>query len=159
MAGKNIIYRPMEVKDVAEVHRVERSCFSSPWSRSIFIREVTLNDNAIYVVALLNECVVGYAGIWIILDEGHITNVAVDPKFQRQGIGKGLIEELTLHSMKRGVTRMTLEVRVSNKGAQALYGKLGFTPQGIRKEYYLDDKEGALIMWRELGEEWTNIGN
>lgn len=159
MAGKSMIYRPMELKDVTQVHLVERSSFTSPWSRSIFVSEVTLNDNAIYIVAILNERIVGYAGMWVILDEGHITTLAVDPKFRRLGIGRDLMDELTLRSIKRGVTRMTLEVRVSNHKAQSLYEKLGFVAHGIRKEYYLDDKEDALIMWRELGEEWTNVGD
>lgn len=159
MAGQSIIYRPMELKDVTQVHLVERSSFPAPWSRSIFVSEVTLNDNAIYIVAISNDRVVGYAGLWVILDEGHITTLAVDPNFRRLGIGRKLMEELTLRSIKRGIVRMTLEVRVSNHKAQRLYEKLGFVPQGIRKEYYLNDKEDALIMWRELGEDWTNVGN
>ena len=101
----------------------------------------------------------GYAGIWVILDEGHVTNIGVDPDFRRQGIGQGLLEELTVRAMQRGITAMTLEVRLSNYGAQALYKKLGFEARGIRKEYYQDDKEDALIMWRELVEERTNVGN
>ncbi len=83
---------------------VERKCFSTPWSRSIFLSEITRNDNAIYIVAVVAERIVGYAGIWIILDEGgHITNIGVDPAFRRQGIGRGLLEELTLQAMCRGV--------------------------------------------------------
>ena len=159
MAGQSVVYRPMTVDDIPQVQLVERKCFPNPWSRNIFLSEITRNDNAIYIVALVGERIVGYAGIWIILDEGHITNIAVHPSFQRQGIGHGLIDVLTRAAVARGVVAMTLEVRVSNAGAQALYTKLGFVPQGIRKEYYQDDKEDALIMWRELGEEWTNTGN
>ena len=159
MAGANVVYRVMTVDDIPMVQLVESKCFTTPWSRNIFVSEVTRNDNAIYFVALVGERIVGYAGIWIILDEGHITNIAVDPAFQRQGIGEGLIDELTKAAVRRGVIAMTLEVRVSNTGAQALYTKLGFVPNGIRKEYYQDDNEDALIMWRELGEEWTNAGN
>lgn len=159
MAGESITYRLMTVDDIPQVQLVERKCFTTPWSRSIFISEVTRNDNAVYIVAEIGERIVGYAGIWVILDEGHITNVGVHPDFQRQGIGQGLMEHLTICAVARGVTCMTLEVRVSNYGAQALYTKLGFAPSGIRKQYYQDDKEDALIMWRELGEEWTNLGN
>ncbi|HBG01823.1 MAG TPA: ribosomal-protein-alanine N-acetyltransferase [Firmicutes bacterium] len=159
MAGTKVVYRVMTIDDIPMVQLVERKCFTMPWSKSIFISEVTRNDNAIYAVALVDERVVGYAGIWIILDEGHITNIAVDPAFQRRGIGQGLMDMLTKFAVERGVVAMTLEVRVSNAGAQALYTKLGFVPNGIRKEYYQDDKEDALIMWRELGEEWTNAGN
>lgn len=159
MAGTNVVYRPMYVDDIPQVQLVERKCFSTPWSRNIFISEITRNDNAIYVVALVGERIVGYAGVWVILDEGHITNIGVDPAYQRQGIGQALMEEITKFAMLRGVTSMTLEVRVSNLGAQALYSKLGFVPNGIRKEYYQDNKEDALIMWRELGEECSNLGD
>ncbi|NLL47048.1 MAG: ribosomal protein S18-alanine N-acetyltransferase [Firmicutes bacterium] len=159
MAGTNVVYRVMTVEDIPLVQLVERKCFTTPWSRNIFVSEVTRNDNAIYIVAMVGERIVGYAGIWIILDEGHITNIAVDPAFQRQGIGEGLLNVLTQAAVARGVIAMTLEVRVSNTGAQALYSKLGFVPNGIRKQYYQDDKEDALIMWRELGAEWTSTGN
>ncbi len=159
MAGTRVVYRVMTVDDIPMVQLVERKCFTTPWSRNIFISEVTRNDNAIYIVAVVGERIVGYAGIWIILDEGHITNIAVDPAFQRQGIGQGLLDVLTHAAVQRGVIAMTLEVRVSNTGAQALYSKLGFVPNGIRKQYYQDDKEDALIMWRELGAEWTSTGN
>lgn len=159
MAEANVEYRLMTVDDIPLVQLVERKCFTTPWSRSIFVSELTRNDNAIYAVALVGERIVGYAGVWIILDEGHITNIGVDPSFQRQGIGQGLMDMITKLAVERGAVAMTLEVRVSNFSAQALYTKLGFVPSGIRKEYYQDDKEDALIMWRELGEEWTNTGN
>ena len=159
MAGSNVIYRTMTVNDLPQVQLVERKCFTTPWSRNLFLSEMTRNDNAIYIVACVGEKIVGYAGIWVILDEGHVTNIGVDPDFRRQGIGQGLLEELTVRAMQRGITAMTLEVRLSNYGAQALYKKLGFEASGIRKEYYQDDKEDALIMWRELVEERTNVGN
>src|SRR5690554_4066286 len=159
MEGASVVYRTMTVEDITQIQLVEGKCFPTPWSRSIFVSELTRNDNAIYIVAAVGERIVGYAGIWIILDEGHITNIAVDPNFRRQGIGQGLMDVLTVEAVKRGVTAMTLEVRVTNYGAQALYTKLGFVPNGIRKEYYQDDKEDALIMWRELGAQRTNTGN
>ncbi len=159
MAGKKLIYRPMTVSDIPQVQLVERRCFTTPWSRNIFLSEITGNDNAFYVVAEKGGRVIGYAGIWIILDEGHITNIAVHPDFQRQGIGEALMEEITIYALAKGVTRMTLEVRLSNHGAQALYTKLGFEPSGVRKQYYQDDQEDALIMWRELCEKWSNVGD
>lgn len=154
-----MIYRPMTIEDIPQVYLVERRSFPNPWSKNIFLSELTRNDAAMYIVAVVDERVVGYAGIWIILDEGHITNIAVDPAFRRRGIGQGLLNELTKFALGRGVVAMTLEVRVSNTGAQALYEKLGFVPRGIRREYYQDNKEDALIMWRELGEEGTDAGN
>lgn len=159
MEEAEIIYRKMMVMDLPQVLEVERKCFTMPWSRNIFLSEVTRNDNAIYIVAQAGERIAGYAGIWIILDEGHVTNIGVDPEFQKRGIGLGLMVELTNRALKRGISAMTLEVRLSNYAAQALYRKLGFEPSGIRKEYYQDDKEDALIMWRELVEERTDVGN
>lgn len=159
MAGAELIYRPMTVSDISQVQLVEGKCYTTPWSRNTFLSEITRNDNAFYAVAEIGERVVGYAGIWIILDEGHITNIAVDPDFQRRGIGEALMYEITAHALKKGVTRMTLEVRLSNHGAQALYTKLGFVPSGVRKQYYQDDKEDALIMWRELCEKWSDVGD
>ncbi|MDI9485533.1 MAG: ribosomal protein S18-alanine N-acetyltransferase [Bacillota bacterium] len=159
MEGKGVTYRLMTVDDIPQVQLVERKSFTTPWSRNIFVSELTRNDNAIYIVAEVGERIVGYAGIWIILDEGHITNIAVEPNYRRRGIGQGLMDVLTAEAVKRGVVAMTLEVRVTNYGAQALYEKLGFVPNGIRKEYYQDDKEDALIMWRELGGQRTNTGN
>src|SRR5690554_4182995 len=159
MEGKGVTYRLMTVDDIPQVQLVERKSFTTPWSRNIFVSELTRNDNAIYIVAEVGERIVGYAGIWIILDEGHITNIAVEPNYRRRGIGQGLMDVLTAEAVKRGVVAMKLEVRVTNYGAQALYEKLGFVPNGIRKEYYQDDKEDALIMWRELGGQRTNTGN
>lgn len=159
MAGEGITYRLMTAEDIPQVQLIERKCFSTPWSRNIFLSEVTQNDNAVYLVAQIAELIIGYVGIWIILDEGHITNIAVHPDYQRQGVGKALMDQITIVAIARGVIAMTLEVRISNHGAQALYNQLGFEPKGIRKQYYQDDKEDALIMWRELGEKWTNLGN
>jgi ribosomal-protein-alanine N-acetyltransferase len=159
VAGQTVTYRPMTVADIPQVHLVERRSFPNPWSKNIFLSELTRNDAAIYIVAVVDERIVGYAGMWIILDEGHITNIAVEPAYRRRGIGRGLLGELTRYALGRGVVAMTLEVRVSNTGAQALYTELGFEPRGIRREYYQDDKEDALIMWRELGEERTDTGN
>jgi len=160
VAGESVTYRRMSVEDIPQVHLVERKCFpTNPWSKNIFLSELTRNDSAIYIVAVVQERIVGYAGMWIILDEGHITNVAVDPAFRRRGIGQGLLDQLTQYALGRGAVAMTLEVRISNAVAQSLYRKLGFVPRGIRKQYYQDNKEDALIMWRELGEEWTDTGN
>ena len=116
----DVIYRPMVLDDIPQVQLVERECFTTPWSRSVFLSELMRNDNAFYVVAQLDERIIGYAGVWIILDEGHITNIAVDPSYQRGGVGQRLMEEITVYAVSRGVTKMTLEVRVSNLGAQAL---------------------------------------
>lgn len=151
MDGKGqIVFRPMEVRDIPGVQVLERHCFTMPWSRGIFHNELTKNDNAYYVVAELDNEIIGYAGVWIILDEGHITNIAVHPKYQRRGIGRTLMETITAYAAQRGAVRMTLEVRVSNYVAQDLYKKLGYQICGVRKGYYQDTREDAYIMWKEL---------
>ena len=92
--------------------------------------------------------VVGYVGMWVILDEGHITNLAVDPAYRRKGIGRALLEHLITEGKKRGVRFLTLEVRSSNLVAQQLYRKLGFYEAGVRPGYYQDNQEDAIIMWK-----------
>ncbi|HHT36088.1 MAG TPA: ribosomal protein S18-alanine N-acetyltransferase [Firmicutes bacterium] len=153
----------MKISDIPGVQVIERHSFSTPWSMQAFIAEITQNDCARYLVIRSQEQVVGYIGMWVILDEGHITNVAVHPAWRRQGIGTRLIKEMAQLAYGLGVRRMTLEVRVSNYRAQALYRKLGFEDAGIRPKYYLDDGEDALIMWKELKsdefEENTDTGN
>lgn len=94
--------------------------------------------------------VVGYGGIWLILDEGHVTNIAVDSRYREKGIGKKLVEGLISLCSEEKIMAMTLEVRASNIAAQSLYKKYGFTEFGIRPNYYADDKEDAIIMWKSL---------
>lgn len=162
MDGKEQVkFRPMQVGDIPGVQNVERQCFTVPWSRGIFLNELTRNDNAYYVVAQLGDEIVGYAGVWIILDEGHVTNIAVHPKYQRRGIGRQLMETITAYAAARGAVRMTLEVRVSNLVAQELYKKIGYRICGVRKGYYQDTKEDAYIMWKDLrlDEKWIDAGN
>lgn len=162
MDGKEqLVFRPMQVRDIPGVQIVERQCFTIPWSRGIFHSELTKNDNAFYVVAELDGEIIGYAGVWIILDEGHVTNIAVHPKYQRRGIGRQLMEAITAFAAGRGAVRMTLEVRVSNFVAQDLYKQLGYEICGVRKGYYQDTKEDAYIMWKDLrlDEKWIDAGN
>ena len=138
----------MELEHVDEVMIVENLSFSIPWSKEAFIQEVTANKFAVYVVALINGSVVGYAGMWKVCDEGHITNVAVHPEFRKSGIGSKLIEGLIEAAIEEGVKSLTLEVRKGNLPAQALYKKYGFESAGIRKGYYADNGEDAIIMWK-----------
>jgi len=108
------------------------------------------NDYAHYLVAVDGERVIGHCGMWIVLDECQITNVAVRPELRGKGIGEGLMRKAITFSYEMGVSLMTLEVRVSNEPAQNLYRKLGFQDGGIRKKYYSDDHEDALVMWVEF---------
>lgn len=137
------------INHLDDIIEIEKLSFSIPWSRNAFLEELQNNRFAVYISAMANEKVVGYAGMWKIIDEGHITNIAVHPEYRRMGIGKKLLEELINISKKSGITRITLEVRKSNTVAQSLYIKYGFKPAGIRKEYYADNGEDAIIMWKE----------
>ena len=136
-------------EDVDEVMVVEKLSFTIPWSKQAFIEEVTNNKFARYIIARVNGKTVGYAGLWKVFDEGHITNVAVHPEYRRSGVGFVLIESLIEMAIKEDIARMTLEVRASNIAAQNLYSKFGFKVEGFRKEYYADNKEDAIIMWKE----------
>ncbi|NLM69153.1 MAG: ribosomal protein S18-alanine N-acetyltransferase [Firmicutes bacterium] len=153
----------MNVSDIPGVQVIERHSFTTPWSMQAFITEITENDCAHYLVMRRVEQVVGYIGMWVIVDEGHITNVAVHPVWRRQGIGTKLLKAMDRLAYELGVRKMTLEVRVSNHKAQALYRKLGYRDAGIRPKYYLDNGEDALIMWKELKpdefENNTDTGN
>lgn len=113
------------------------------------MNELLQNSFAYYVVALKEGKVVGYGGMWIILDEAHITNVAVHPAFRMKHIGRALMLEMMRRALFAGVTRMTLEVRPSNYAARRLYTALGFEERGLRKRYYTDTNEDAIIMWKD----------
>ena len=138
----------MEMEHIDEVMVVESLSFTVPWSRNSFVEELTKNKFSRYIVAKVEGVVVGYAGMWLIAGEGHITNIAVHPSFRGYGIGKKLMDGLICIAKSEGVDRLTLEVRRSNLIAQSLYYKYGFEICGERKAYYTDNKEDALIMWK-----------
>lgn len=146
-----MIIREMAKSDVDKVFEVEKSCFNDYWSKKSFYDELK-NRLAHYFVAEIDEKIVGYMGFWTILDEGHITNVAVISDYRGMGIGNRLVENAIIWCKENFMSMMTLEVRQSNMVAQNLYKKYGFKLQGIRKEYYSDNKEDAWIMWCDLKE-------
>ena len=145
----NILVRPMTTADVDGVMAVEKDSFATPWSRSAFEEELAQNRLARYLVAEENGQVVGYAGMWLVINEAHVTNVAVSGSRRGEGIGRLLMETLMELARESGMGSMTLEVRVSNMVARHLYETLGFAEAGIRKNYYSETKEDALILWRE----------
>lgn len=147
----NIIIRPMIIDDVDEVYIVEEDCFVDPWSKDS-IRKELKNNLARYLVAQLDNKIVGYVGVWFVVDEGHITNVAVHSDYRGKKIGDRLVKEMVELCKENNLVAMTLEVRASNTVAQNLYRKYGFKMGGIRKEYYSDNKEDAIIMWNQLKE-------
>jgi len=143
------LIRPMERRDLDEIAEMEKMCFSLPWTRTMFEDEL-FNPDAYYLVAETDGKTVGYIGFWKILDEGHITNIAVHPDFRRRGYGRELIAAMIGKAKELGITAVTLEVRISNKTAISLYESFGFLAAGVRKKYYSDNDEDALIMWLEL---------
>lgn len=143
--------RRMTWLDVEEVTKVEEASFSIPWTKEAFMNEMLRNEQAIYFVAVHDKWVVGFVGVWQIVDEGHITNIAVLPEFRGQGIGNQLLAELVAFAKSKGLVGLTLEVRVSNVGAQKLYEQFGFMQAGRRRRYYQDNNEDAYIYWAKLG--------
>lgn len=139
----------MTLEDLEQVLTVERLSFPTPWSRRAFITELTENGYACYLVVRKGAQVLGYAGIWLILDEAHVTNVAVHPDQRGKGIGHLLMAEIVRRCEERGCSRITLEVRRSNQIAQHLYASFGFVSRGVRKGYYTDNHEDAFIMVRD----------
>lgn len=138
----------MEERHIPKVYTIEKECFTVPWSMESFSNEIQSNFLARYWVAIYEQTVVGYAGLWAVLDEGHITNIAVGAKWRKRGIGELLVDHLIDESQKKGVDRWTLEVRRSNLPALLLYQKKGFKIMGERQNYYTDPKEDAIIMWK-----------
>ncbi len=140
--------RRMRREDLVRVMEIERECFSAPWSEHAYLTEIN-NRSAYYVVAVFECSVVGYAGMWLVMDEAHITTLGVAPSYRRRRIAEQLIINLLEEAKRRGARRATLEVRESNIAAQSLYKKYGFVPIAIRRGYYTDNRENAIVMWIE----------
>lgn len=146
------IVRTGAAEDVDDIEALEQVCFTDPWSRESLLHELTENPMSTYIVAEYEGKVIGYVGIWAILDEGHITNVAVSPEYRRMQVGSALIKTMLEATIKAGIGHHTLEVRAGNEPAKGLYRKFGFEEAGRRKGYYEDNGEDAIIMWRHLAE-------
>ena len=131
------------------IMEIENESFAIPWSRSSIEKELK-NNFAIYAVAIENNKVLGYGGMWHVVNEGHITNIAVHKDYRRKGIGQAIIEKLVEIAEEKEMIGLTLEVRKSNTPALEQYKKNGFKLEGIRPEYYEDNKEDAYIMWKYL---------
>lgn len=140
----------MTVNHVSDVAKIEEDCFAIPWDKKSFLDELKNNKMAIYIVAIIDNQIVGYGGMWHVINEGHITNVAVKKEYRHKGVGSAMINNLLEIAKNKEMIGITLEVRISNTHAQALYKKNGFIMEGIRKEYYDDNREDALIMWHYL---------
>jgi len=140
----------MRIEDIPSIVAIEEVSFSNPWRAESFLSELNNNRVARYYCLEINERVVGYMGVWLIINEAHITNVAIWPGCRGQGWGEYLMRHVMRELKKIGLMSITLEVRVSNTIAQNLYTKLGFKAAGIRRKYYSDNKEDAIIMWAKL---------
>jgi ribosomal-protein-alanine N-acetyltransferase len=137
----------MRRRHLRGVMAIERQVYPRPWSPNLFLSEMSESRNRCYLVARIEREVVGYAGMICYGDEAHVTNIAVDPLHQRRKIASRLLHDIIRQAIEMGAQAVSLEVRVTNWGAQRLYGRFGFRPVGVRKNYYQEINEDALIMW------------
>jgi ribosomal-protein-alanine N-acetyltransferase len=137
----------MRRRHLRGVLRIEAQVYPRPWSLGLFMSELALRNGRIYIVARVGPTVVGYAGLLFSLDDGHVTTIAVDPPWHGAKIGTRLLLHLLRSGIARGAKNFTLEVRVGNEAAQELYRQFGFVPAGVRKGYYVETNEDALVMW------------
>lgn len=142
------MYRAAHMDDVPAIAEIERLSFTDPWKASMIEKDLTQNPSARYTVAEVDGRVAGFASMWIVVDQGHIVDVAVHPSHRRRGIGRGLVSSMLAKSEAEGVTAHTLEVRSSNEAALALYRSFDFCIAGERKDYYQNPRENAWILWR-----------
>ncbi len=142
----DVVVAPMQVADIPAVQAIEDQSFPTSWPRDSFGSELERNQVARYITARQGETVVGYAGMWLILDEAHVTTIAVDPQVRGQKVGKRLLWEMLRICYEAGVKWAILEVRESNQVAQAMYRRFGFKQVGVRKRYY-ENEENAIVMW------------
>jgi ribosomal-protein-alanine N-acetyltransferase len=138
---------PMRRRHLRSVLRIEQQVYPRPWSMGLFMSELGYRGSRVYCVARVGTTVVGYGGLMLVADDGHITTLAVDPTWHRRQLGTRLLHTLASAGVARGAKNLTLEVRASNQGAQALYRAFGFAPAGVRKGYYVETNEDAIVMW------------
>lgn len=150
-APGKVTYRKMNEADVPTVHEIEVASFPTPWTEESFYYEMSENKFAYYLLAVdEQDTILGFCGMWMVVDAAQITNVAVSKSARGRGIGEGLMNEAMNIAREHNMDVMSLEVRVSNDVALNLYRKLGFLAGGIRKGYYTDNQEDALVMWVNL---------
>ncbi len=137
---------------IERMYQIEKDTFQLPWTKELLFYEITKEDS-IVLCAYVNGNMAGFCGITDICGEGHITNVAVDAKYRNKGVGNALISALLSAAEEKSLKNITLEVRISNTAAIHLYEKFGFIGVGVRKKYYIDNDEDAIIMWRLANEE------
>ena len=147
IAALTVHVQPMRRRHLRSVLRIEQQVYPRPWSSSLFMSELALQATRAYFVARVGRDLVGYAGLMMTLDEAHVTTIAVDPKRHRNKIGTRLMLVLAREAIARGANLLTLEVRMSNAAAKDMYRRFGLGPVGVRKNYYQEVNEDALVMW------------
>jgi ribosomal-protein-alanine N-acetyltransferase len=138
---------PMRRRHLRSVLRIEGRVYPRPWSLALFLSELSLRSTRAYYVARVGGSIVGYCGLMLTGEEAHVTTIAVAPEWQRHKVGTRLMLQMAAVARDRGARQLSLEVRMSNTGAQALYHRFGLKPAGIRKNYYTETNEDALVMW------------
>lgn len=145
-----LLIRKMELNDIKDVMKVDQASFTNPWTEDIFHLEIGKNDHAHYFILKLENKIIGYIGMWVVIDDAQITNIAILPEFRGYKFGEKLFEFACQQAIQMGVKRLSLEVRASNIAAQKMYRKFGLVPGGVRKNYYTDNREDAIVMWVNL---------
>lgn len=153
---EDVFIRKMMVADLSQVCAIAKASFPDPWTEQAFYQELVHNPCAYYWVLAEQRRILGYIGTWFVVDEGQVTNIAVDANERGQGWGEKLLKHSMKELKKLGAEEMTLEVRLSNQRAQSLYRKVGFVSKGIRPRFYKVCPEDAMIMWVSLNEETNN---
>jgi ribosomal-protein-alanine N-acetyltransferase len=142
-----VVIAPMRTRDLGGVLRIEEAVFPQPWSHRLFVEELAQRRSRAYRAAWVGRTIVGFAGQMFIDDESHVNNIAVDPGWQGRGLGGVLLADLVHTALDRGARHLTLEVRVGNEPALALYSRFGMAPVGVRRNYYPVTGDDALVMW------------
>lgn len=144
MSGEQLYFRSMQEKDIPAVAAIEKAVFSRPWTERSFVQ--AMQQDTLFIVVLKGNTIIGYCGMYCSFGEGEITNVAVMPEEQKRGVGRGMMEYLLKQAQQKGITRLILEVRISNAHAIRLYKNLGFLNCGIRKNFYEMPREDGMVM-------------
>jgi ribosomal-protein-alanine N-acetyltransferase len=140
---------PMRRRHLRTVLRIETEVYPRPWTMNLFVSELAMRSSRSYYVAKVGPTVVGYSGLMLVGEDAHVTTIAVDPRWHQHQIATRLMLNIARDARARGARHLTLEVRVSNEPAQKLYRNFGFRPAGIRKGYYVETNEDALVMWAD----------
>ncbi len=141
------VIRPMRLNDLDQVEEIEKRSFASIWTKNLYRKELLENSFAYYFVIEKDQQLIGFCGLWLVIDEAQVTNIAIDPTYRGQGYGALLFQHLMKYAIANGASNLSLEVRESNEPAQKLYQKFGLEKAGIRKNYYTDNNEDAIVMW------------